>query len=136
MSDLDLAALRSLAEAAPAGPWPLDEDGPTVTIPNADLPPRDDGTINTGGFRPELIRYLAAVSPDVVLALLDRIGEREAAAPSLDPERLDRIIAAYEKTMLDHDTGYDDFAEVVRAVRYERWVEERDARAVGIGGEL
>jgi hypothetical protein len=42
---------------------------------------------------------------------------------------LDKIIAAYEATTLEHDSYYESFIEVIVGVRYERWLRERDARA-------
>lgn len=41
---------------------------------------------------------------------------------------LHAIIAAYEKTHLEHDVAYEDFVEVVVRVRQALWFRDRDAR--------
>jgi len=59
------------------------------------------------------------------------LDERDAAIRRAEraEKRVARIIAAYEKTHLEHDVAYEDFVDVVVNVRQLIWFEERDARA-------
>ena len=92
MTAVDLAALRAKAEAATPGPWSalttgrasgdhwyIVDDGEALAYITA-----NDGSDEEQ--REPNARYMAAVSPDVVLALLDRIAELEADATDIDAE--------------------------------------------------
>lgn len=90
--------LRALAAAATPGPWHLESHldmlDPPATWHIADLE-RWRGYTNNVGFGEDeaTARYVAAVSPDVVLGLLDEIGRLRDR-----PEPLWRL---YDKTVLD-----------------------------------
>lgn len=88
MSDLDLAQLRRLAEAATPGPWRFvpegdlivkrEPDGGDQMIADTDW---NADTVRVRGFGAGLPidangEFIAAMSPEVVLALIDLI-ERE-----------------------------------------------------------
>ena len=82
MSDTD-PALRALAEAATPGPWHL----ATSELENKHAGVCDtNGRTVVGGLRTLRVNaaYIAAVSPDVVLSLLDRLAAAEAAPLDLD----------------------------------------------------
>lgn len=88
MTDIDVSKLREVAEAATPGPWGISHDGEGVLYGYEDAHGDDvfevraerqcnehaavDGRADAA--------YLAAVSPDVTLALLDRLERAEAAA--------------------------------------------------------
>lgn len=81
---LDLDALEALARAATSGPWwaeELDENGDAVGVLTVETPCEvlavmsdtqapGDNTDNAG--------FIAAMSPDVVLALVERVRRAEA----------------------------------------------------------
>lgn len=75
MADLDLAELRRLAENATDYPAARDLDGWGWEMARtADNPLGDQVRLY---FDPPQVRYVAAVPPDVVLALLDRLEAAE-----------------------------------------------------------
>jgi len=77
MTTTDPKALRSLAEAATPGPW--EARGHAVGFPGTGLARGEFHVVADTYEDPADARYIAAVSPDVVLALLDRLeaAERE-----------------------------------------------------------
>lgn len=81
MTPAFLAELRALAEAATPGPWEHGgEDAPwNVLAPHT---PEEYAIVSTSGLYADA-RYLAAVSPDVVLWLLDALE-----AERVDSDRL------------------------------------------------
>jgi hypothetical protein len=74
----DLKRLRSLAKAASPGPWHVGHMSETDQFGLADLDDVDHCNIGQINFTKDQA-YLCAVSPDVVLALLDRIEKLEIA---------------------------------------------------------
>lgn len=92
MSDLpDLAALREKAEKATPGPWLKGDNyligGWWVIAP--ELPAREDchRTIVDMVVRREDAVYVAAASPDVILAVLALVEEQRARISTLEEER-------------------------------------------------
>ena len=77
--ELDLRALRAIAEAATPGPWgKIDSEHPDdrlITCLNAELLAARDGLpYFIGGFAdPEDGEFIAAFNPATCLALIDRI---------------------------------------------------------------
>lgn len=67
---IDLDALEALARAATPGPWFADHDGHRSI----------GGPIGVGALRPwrEDAAYFAALSPDVVLSLIERLRAAES----------------------------------------------------------
>ena len=87
-----LANLRALAEAATPGPWTVqdhaDDDGddaPRIVAPDSQEPENPwfvaeaCACCGPGDATPANARYIAAVSPDVVMGLLDALAEAEAS---------------------------------------------------------
>jgi hypothetical protein len=99
---VDTAELRKLAEAATPGPWVCDGDNvyherldePGRHLANAYVSYRQDAVIEANAA------YIAAVSPDVLLALLDRLE-----APADRVEKLEAALSALERC--EHDGGFD-----------------------------
>ena len=74
MSEDEIKRLRALAEVATPGPWRLEGDGDLILMGgNGELLMDGVSYYPTALSRPEDWHYVAAVSPDVVLALLDEI---------------------------------------------------------------
>lgn len=75
---IDLASLRALCDAATPGPWEVDAGHRIVRACNlSPFAPTALGKVSLP-WRVDAA-YLAAVSPDVVRALLDRLERAEAA---------------------------------------------------------
>lgn len=83
MNETDLARLRALAEKATPGPWELLGANGIVSIEKAGAPPIVAWLGFDDSHRPKAAHkanaaYLAALSPEVVLALLDAVAEGRA----------------------------------------------------------
>ncbi len=87
MTDTD--RLRSLAEAATPGPWEVQDEGQADGLSVVRLEPDlgyaaeviwTDDADYPDEARPDLAAYIAACSPDRILALLDELGALRAVA--------------------------------------------------------
>jgi hypothetical protein len=111
-----LDELRELATAATAGPWAWDRDNYWLGAPDPRHP--DDGGFivievdrNDFDFDEPDNRYLAAVDPTTVLALLD---ERDACAQGwADAEN------ARSRQLYEHHADFKDFVGTLQAQRDE-----------------
>lgn len=82
MSDLDLTELRRLASEVTAGPWRVAHEGHRLVVV-------DEENSVVARVAPDMIgptdaAYVAAVSPDVVLALLERLRVSEEAVARVE----------------------------------------------------
>ena len=80
---VDPKQLRALAKAATPGPW--EARGHAVGFPGTGLARGEFHVVADTYEDPADARYIAAISPAVALALLDRLerAERELSAPCL-----------------------------------------------------
>jgi hypothetical protein len=124
MTTETMTDLCALAEAATPGPWTLDgrgwqwwiascgigDDGMAVWSPNSPTPDHDGEREDDGGEADRRnAAYIAAVSPDVVLALLDeRDALRAAAKAVLDWDEKERWAGPHD--WLAELIGYYDAA--------------------------
>lgn len=129
---IDVKALRALATAATPGPWRTESGGGGWTNVHAPL-----GVLVSESMQSADALFIAALSPDVVLALLDRL-ERAERAPAVSRDAGEIVDAVLSAT---GDSGEDlpprVLAEAVRIVQRaldaaeERGAEaEREQRAI------
>ena len=102
----DPAHLRALAEGATPGPWRTEPDpisGASYFIAGAD----DDAPSMAADHEPTA-RYIAAISPDVMLALLDRMERVE--------EALGRMLGTHDGVHAEscncYEKGHDEDLDV------------------------
>lgn len=80
MTDIDTAALRMAAEGATPGPWEAEHRGFDVYETHS----QHGDVVAEAGLSPRDAAYIAAASPDVVLALLDRLKAAEAKLAAVE----------------------------------------------------
>lgn len=118
MTPAALAALKALAEGATPGPWShRTSEDPTGTGEVESFVKAGLGTGRTvivvAGIDHADARYIAAASPDVVLALVARIEALE-----LDRGAYDNWIGIYAKAAgLPYDAGPDDIKAAIERLR-------------------
>lgn len=88
MTDLDLARLKQLADGAAPGPWEAFEDSCSECRKRGESEAFISGL--SGGYHAPFGRlqdaaYIAALSPDVATALIERIERAEAALKLAHP---------------------------------------------------
>lgn len=84
MTTIDTNRLRELANDATPGPWAWDDDGRPGSGRYKILWGAEEANIMRADPHAADTLFIAAVSPDVVLALLDRIAVLEREVASLE----------------------------------------------------
>lgn len=104
LAEADKAKLRAAAEKATPGPWHDCDDEDIATVaPGADCSSAESFIAVQFDNRDDA-RYIAAVNPAVILALLDELAALQAAATApetTDRERAGKFIARYRDCFPD-----------------------------------